>query len=52
MRAAAAHSEANAAGRPECRWEREQLPDAIRQLVVEVEDQRRRNDLCWSVFDG
>ena len=34
----------------ECRWQREQLPDAIRELVLD--DQRLRNDLCWSVFDA
>jgi hypothetical protein len=32
----------------ECAWQREQLPDAIRELVLD--DQRLRNDLCWSVF--
>lgn len=37
------------AGRLECRWQREQLPDAIRELVLE--DQRLRNDICWAVFD-
>jgi hypothetical protein len=37
------------AGRLECRWQRQQLPDAIRELVLD--DQRLRNDLCWSVFD-
>lgn len=36
------------AGRVECRWQREQLPDAIRDLVLD--DQRLRNDICWSVF--
>lgn len=36
-------------GRLECRWQRDQLPDAIRELVLD--DQRLRNDLCWSVFD-
>ena len=33
----------------ECRWQRDQLPAAIRDLVLD--DQRLRNDLCWSVFD-
>jgi Imm-5 like putative immunity protein len=33
----------------ECAWQREQLPDAIRELVLD--DQRIRNDICWSVFD-
>ena len=37
------------AGRLECRWQREQLPDAIRELVLD--DQRLRNEICWSVFD-
>jgi hypothetical protein len=37
------------AGRRECRWQRQQLPDAIRELVLD--DQRRRNDICWGVFD-
>ncbi len=41
--------DAEAAGRRECRWQREQLPDAIRDLVLD--DQRIRNELCWSVFD-
>jgi hypothetical protein len=48
-RAAAPGCQAESAGRLECRWQREQLPDAIRELVLE--DQRLRNELCWSVFD-
>jgi hypothetical protein len=48
-RAAAAGSEGETAGRLECRWQREQLPDAIRELVLD--DQRLRNEICWSVFD-
>jgi hypothetical protein len=36
------------AGRLECRWQREQLADAIRELVLD--DQRLRNEICWSVF--
>ena len=51
--ASAAHEEGagreERAGRLECRWQREQLPDAIRELVLD--DQRLRNDICWSVFD-
>jgi hypothetical protein len=46
-RAAAAGDED--AGRRECRWQRDQLPEQIRELVLD--DQRLRNDLCWSVFD-
>ncbi len=48
-RAAAPSAEAEAAGRRECRWQRDQLPDTIRELVLD--DQRLRNDICWSVFD-
>ncbi len=49
MRAAAPGGEAERAGRLECRWQREQLPDAIRALVLD--DQGLRNEICWSVFD-
>ena len=48
-RAAAPAGQGESAGRLECRWQREQLPDAIRELVID--DQRLRNDICWSVFD-
>jgi hypothetical protein len=48
-RAAAPKGESEQAGRQECRWQRDQLPEAIRELVLD--DQRLRNDLCWSVFD-
>ena len=48
-RAAAPDGEAVDAGQRECRWQREQLPDDIRELVLD--DQRLRNDICWSVFD-
>ena len=37
------------AGRVECRWQRTQLPDGIRDLVLD--DERLRNELCWCVFD-
>ncbi len=49
VRAAAPAGESVGAGRGECRWQREQLPEAIRALVLD--DQRLRNDICWSVFD-
>jgi hypothetical protein len=49
VRAAAPKGESDAAGRRECRWQREQLPEAIRELVLD--DQRLRNEICWSVFD-
>jgi len=48
-RAAAPKGEGEAAGRLECHWQRDQLPEAIRALVLD--DQRLRNDICWSVFD-
>ena len=48
-RAAAPHGEGETAGRHECRSQRGQLPDAIRELVLD--DQRMRNNICWSVFD-
>ncbi|MBD2099586.1 putative immunity protein [Leptolyngbya sp. FACHB-261] len=48
-RAAVPKGEGELAGRLECRWQREQLPEAIRDLVLD--DQRLRNDICWSVFD-
>ena len=48
-RAAAPRGEGQAAGRRECQWQRDQLPEEIRELVLD--DQRLRNDICWSVFD-
>ena len=49
VQAAARDGGAASAGRQECRWQRDQLPVAVRELVLD--DQRRRNDLCWFVFD-
>ena len=46
--AAASEDDRVAAGRLECQWQRAQLPDKIRELVLD--DQRLRNDLCWFVF--
>ncbi len=48
-RAAAPEGEGESAMRLECRWQRDQLPEAIRELVLD--DERLRNDICWSVFD-
>jgi hypothetical protein len=48
-RAAAPEGQGEQAGRHECAWQRERLPEAIRELVLD--DQRLRNNLCWSVFD-
>ena len=49
VRAAAPNGAGVAAGRLECRWQRDQLPLGIRELVLD--DQRLRNDICWSAFD-
>jgi hypothetical protein len=49
VRAAAPEREGERAGQRECRWQRDQLPAAIRELVLD--DQRLRNDICWFVFD-
>lgn len=43
-----AGADADAAGRRECRWQRDRLPDEVRELVLD--DQRVRNELCWNVF--
>ena len=48
-RAAALDGTDEQTGRRECQWQRGQLPRAIRELVID--DQRLRNDICWSVFD-
>jgi hypothetical protein len=47
--AAAPAGHEDQARRDECRWQRDRLPDAVRGLVLE--DQRRRNAICWDVFD-
>ncbi|MBA4385144.1 MAG: hypothetical protein C0410_10450 [Anaerolinea sp.] len=47
--AAAPESECKQAGLRECHWQREQLPVEIRELMLD--DQRLRNEICWSVFD-
>jgi hypothetical protein len=49
VRSAAPDGEGERAGRQECQWQRGQLPDAIRDLVLD--DQRLRNEICWSAFD-
>ncbi|HET8784397.1 MAG TPA: hypothetical protein VFM38_02090 [Candidatus Limnocylindrales bacterium] len=49
VRAAAPAGESEAAGRGECRWQRDQIPEPIRELVLD--DQRLRNDICWHAFD-
>ncbi|HEU4546542.1 MAG TPA: hypothetical protein VFR88_09655 [Microlunatus sp.] len=46
--AAAPPAESVEARRRECRWQRDRLPPQLRDLVID--DQRRRNDICWAVF--
>lgn len=48
VRAAAPTGQGESAGRLECLWQRDQLPDKIRELVLD--DSRLRNNICWSVF--
>jgi hypothetical protein len=47
--ASAAGGDGASAGRQECAWQREQLPAAIRELVLD--DERLRNEICWFAFD-
>src|SRR4029453_7558617 len=46
VRAAAPPGDGASAGGLECQWQRDQLPEAIRELVLD--DQRLRNAICWS----
>lgn len=48
-RVAAPEGGGEKAGQAECRWQRDQLPAAIHDLVLD--DQRLRNSICWSTFD-
>jgi Imm-5 like putative immunity protein len=48
VRAASPAAERDAAGGLECRWQRERLPQQIRELVLS--DQARRNPKFWSLF--
>src|SRR5690242_220976 len=49
VRAAAPAGEGEAAGRAECRWQRAQLPAAVRELVLH--DQRAGDAVGWSGLD-
>ncbi|ALE04944.1 hypothetical protein AL755_04655 [Arthrobacter sp. ERGS1:01] len=49
VQAAAPRGKEKEAGRAERDWQRRQIPDSLRDLVLE--DQARRNDICWSVFN-
>ena len=49
VRLASSTAEARAAGERECRWQRDRLPDAIRELVLS--DQELRAAKFQSAFD-
>ncbi len=49
-RAAVSDAEAEQVRRRECVWQRAQLPAQVRDLVID--DQRRRNEICWFMFDS
>ncbi|GAB1421340.1 hypothetical protein MASR2M15_15000 [Anaerolineales bacterium] len=49
VRAASPGDVRDKAAHLECEWQRAQLPNEIRELVLD--DQRQRNELCWFVFD-
>lgn len=48
-RAAAPENERDEAGHSECLWQRAQLPEKIRELVLD--DERLRNAKCWNLFN-
>ncbi|WP_285593809.1 putative immunity protein [Actinomycetospora sp. NBRC 106378] len=48
VRASVPAAQAGEAGAAECAWQRAQLPEPVRDLVLS--DQQRRNRLCWDVF--
>lgn len=47
--ASCTEDEKETARHKECLWQRQILPQEIRELVID--DQRLRNDICWFVFD-
>ena len=49
VRASVPPAEAAEAGAAERQWQRDRLPGAVRELVLE--DQRLRSAICWNVFD-
>jgi hypothetical protein len=46
--AAASNDKKEFARNQECQWQRDKLPEKIRDLVLD--DQKLRNDICWFVF--
>jgi hypothetical protein len=48
IRASVTADQAEGARRRERDWQRAQIPAEVRELVLD--DQQRRNDICWNVF--
>jgi hypothetical protein len=48
VQAAAPRGKEKEAGKAERDWQRRHIPGGLYHLVLE--DQARRNDICWSVF--
>ncbi len=46
--AASGEDERSSNGRKECEWQIEQLPEEIKELVID--DEKNRNGICWNVF--
>lgn len=49
VQAAASRGKEKEAGQAECDWQRQHIRDSLYDLVLE--DQARRNNICWSVFN-
>jgi len=49
VRESVQENEKDKMGQKECQWQQEQLPDNIRELVLD--DQKLRNHICWFVFN-
>lgn len=49
VQAAAPRGKEKVAGQAERDWQRQHIPGSLYDLVLE--DQARRNDICWSVFN-
>jgi hypothetical protein len=49
-RAAVPGDEAEQVRRRKCIWQRDQLPSQVRDPIIN--DQRRRNEICWFMFES
>lgn len=48
VREASEDPERSESGFRECLWQQDQLPEAIKELVMD--DQEKRNEICWGAF--